>query len=129
MAEIIKIVGFGLVGIVLFTLIKNVKDELSVFVIVAVSAIISVYAFSMLGGVISEFQSILDRTSLDQDLFSGVLKVIGIGYVSEYGAGLCKDCGAESIGNKILLFGKICIFALSIPLLKALIEVTLGLAV
>jgi stage III sporulation protein AD len=60
-------------------------------------------------------------------LFAGVLKVIGIGYVTEYSAGLCGDAGCSGIGSKILLGGKIAIFMVSLPVLEKLVDLVIKL--
>lgn len=127
MIDVIKVIGVGLVGVVLYNLLKTVKSELSVFVLIGCGVVIISMVLRALGGVFAEFQAIIDSTGLDNDLFSGVLKVVGVAYLTEYASSICKDSGADGLSSKILLAGKISIFALSLPLVKALVELLIGM--
>ena len=125
--EIAKIIGICLVGAIIFNLVKTVKSELSIFVVICTGVLVLGAILSAIGGILLEFQEILDVSGIDQDLFGGVIKVVGIGYITEYSASLCRDSGVESLANKMLLAGKIAIFALSLPLIKGLIEMLVGI--
>ena len=124
--DFLKVIGIAVVATVLYNLVKNTKGELSIFVIIGAGILILSVVFSSLGGVISEFQSIIEVSGVDNELFTGVLKVVGIAYITEYAAGLCRDAGAESISKKVLFSGKIGIFALSLPIVKALVNMLVG---
>ena len=56
-----------------------------------------------------------------------ILKVTGIAFLTEFGVSICKDSGETAIANKIDLAGKILIIAISIPIISALLELTLKL--
>ena len=45
------------------------------------------------------------------------LKTMGIAYVTQFAAELCRDSGQSSIASKIELGGKVIIVTLSMPLL------------
>ena len=51
-----------------------------------------------------------------------LLKMIGITYVAEFSASLCKDAGNQAVAEQIEMFGKLSILALSMPVLLALLE-------
>ena len=125
--DIVKLICIGLVACVLFLLLKGVKSELSGLVIVCAGIVITGGALYGISGVLNEFSELLERSAVDTELLSGVIKVVGIGYVSEYAASICKDAGCESVGDKILFAAKVCIFSISLPLLKTLIELLIGL--
>ena len=54
-----------------------------------------------------------------------LLKMLGITYVAEFSANLCKDAGFGAIANQIEFYGKVMLIAVSIPILFSLIE-TIG---
>ena len=66
---------------------------------------------------------IADKSGIGTGLFSGMLKIIGIGYLTEFSANLCDDYGYLSIGKKIQLGGKITIFLMAIPIIGSLVEI------
>lgn len=48
--------------------------------------------------------------------------MIGITYVSEFAAGICKDAGYGAIASQIDIFARLYIMVLSMPVLLALME-------
>lgn len=125
--DIYKLIGVAIVGVLIVLVLKSAKSEFAFFATVGVGVIMLVYIISSLTGVIEVFSGIVNKTGVDGGLFTGVLKVIGIGYVAEYSAGLCNDAGCSSIGSKVLLGGKIAIFMISLPVLEKLVDLVIRL--
>ncbi|MBQ2714258.1 MAG: stage III sporulation protein AD [Clostridia bacterium] len=125
--DIFKIIGIGIIGTIIVGVLKGVRSDLAVYAIVVTGIVMLVNVISGLGGVVETFSSIIEKTKLDDGLFSGILKIVGIGYVTEYSAGLCSDAGGESIAQKILLSGKVAIFIISLPILNKLVETVVAL--
>ena len=63
-----------------------------------------------------------DLANLDDTLLKIILKVVGIGLLTEFSVVICKDAGNESIGKSVQFLGSAVILYLSIPLFTALIE-------
>lgn len=124
---IFKIIGIGIIGTIIVGLLKGMKSELSVYVSVATCIIIIINVLNGFVSVVETFNGIIDKTGIDSGLFSGVLKIIGVGYVTEYSAEICRDSGGESIASKITLGGKIAIFLLALPILNKLVEIVVAL--
>lgn len=64
----------------------------------------------------------LNMVEMEKSYFFQLLKMLGIAYVSEFAANICRDAGQQSIAGMIELFAKISIVVLSIPGLVFLIE-------
>ena len=60
-------------------------------------------------------------------MFKTLLKIIGVGYLVEFSAGVCIDSGNSSIADKIVLAGKVLIFSLSIPIISNLFNMIMDL--
>lgn len=125
--EIIKIIGVALITVVCVLLVKQVKPEIAVCIglvggIIIISMIIN-YVFE----IINAFTFIVDKTGVGTGIFKTVLKIIGVGYLAEFSANLCNDSGNTSIGDKIILAGKIIILAYSLPIVTSIIEVLMGI--
>lgn len=125
--DIYKLIGIGLIGMIMSVLLKSTKSEISLFVSIGTGIIMLIYILSSLTDVIEVFSEVVNKTGVDNGLFGGVLKVIGIGYITEYSAGLCNDSGNGAIGSKILLGGKIAIFLIALPIVDKLIEIVISL--
>lgn len=125
--DIFKIVSVGLVTVVAVILLKQIKPELSVFAIISGSVIILFLILESLGGLFGNYKDLIDKTGLDANIFSSVLKVVGIGYLVDFAGGICIDAGVPSIADKILLGGKVLILLMCMPVLNNLIQLVVSL--
>ena len=51
-----------------------------------------------------------------------LLKMIGIGYLVEFSAGILSDFGQNSVADKLIFCGKIVILILAIPILESVLS-------
>lgn len=65
----------------------------------------------------------MEKSGIDDRVFTAVLKIIGIGYLTEYSASVATDAGCASVAQKLQLGGKIVIFLMSISIVTALVDV------
>lgn len=107
----------------LVLILKSVKPEFAVFVTIGTGVVILIYLVNSLSSVVLAFDKIVDKSGLPVEMFKSILKIIGIGYLTEYSASICEDAGCGSIGSKIQLGGKLTIFLMSINIVVSLIEV------
>ncbi|MEG2413875.1 MAG: SpoIIIAC/SpoIIIAD family protein [Clostridia bacterium] len=125
--DIFKIIGVALVGAICSLVLKNTHSQYALLVTLATGLVILIICVNSLNGVILAFQEIVDKTGVDQKLFAQLLKIIGIGYLTEYSASICADLECGSIGKKLGFAGKITIFIMSLPIVKGLVEVVAAL--
>ncbi len=118
----IKIISLAFVIVVCVIIIKQYRPEMAVAVEVAGAIVLLTYIFSLIKDSFSFVDYVLNTTGLNSNLFSVLLKIIGIGYLTEFSANCCVDCGNSSVASKVLLAGKLTIFVLSIPILKELLD-------
>ena len=116
-----KIIGVGLVTAIAALILKSSKPELAFAVTIAGGVIILIFALDMLGASLRIFTDIAEKTGIDQSLVKIILKIVAIGYLVEFSAGIVEDCGSKSIADKLVLAGKIIIFTVSIPIIQSLI--------
>ena len=57
------------------------------------------------------------------DFMEILIKMLGISYICELSAGICKDAGYHSIAMQIVIFGKITIMTLGSSILFSLIKI------
>ena len=119
--ELAKIIGVGLVTAIAALILKSSKPELAFAVTIAGGVIILIFALDMLGASLRIFTDIAEKTGIDQFLVKIILKIVAIGYLVEFSAGIVEDFGSKSIADKLVLAGKIIIFTVSIPIIQSLI--------
>ena len=59
---------------------------------------------------------------IDATYLNALLKMIGITYVGQFSAGICRDAGYSSIAGQIEIFAKLSILVISMPILTGLME-------
>ena len=121
--ELFKIIGVGLLTVVCYVIIKPIKPELAIFVSLAGSCIVLIFCIDALSGVIDLISNFVNKTGLNSGLFSLILKIIGIGYLTEFASNLCLDAGNNSVSEKILFAGKIFILILSLPIISSMLNI------
>ena len=124
--EIIKIIGVGFVTAITSLILKATKPELSFAVTMAGVIIILMFIVDALSGTIAVFASIANMSGVENGLIKLLLKIVGVGYIVEFGAGILQDFGAQSIADKVSLAGKITIVMLSLPILESLLSLMKG---
>lgn len=123
---IFKIIGVGICTIVVSIVLKQYKPELSVLVNICGGLVIFMFAIDGVSTLVSEFYSIENLTS-QIEIVKPIMKVLGVGYITEFTANLAEDSGNKSVASKIVLGGKVAICTLALPILKQLINAIISL--
>lgn len=128
MMDIFKIVGVGILGVITAGFVKSAKSEFSVFVVMVTGLVILIMIAKGMAEVLEKFSLIVEKTGIPTALYKAMLKIVGVGYLTEFSAGICEDYGAGSVGKKLQLSGKIAIFLLAVPVVEAFVNVVDKLA-
>ena len=123
LVELFKIVGVGLLTLICYVVVKPIKPDIAIFISLAGGCVILIFCIDSLVSVISAITGIFEKTGLNNSLFKSILKIIGIGYLTEFASGLCIDSGNSSLSDKILFAGKLCILVLSLPIITNLLNI------
>ena len=125
--EIFKIVGVGILTCIVAVIIKQIKPEFFILVVLAGSIIVLLLVADRLKSLIDYIITIFSKTRLDYSLFSSILKIIGVGYLTEFASSICNDSGNTSVGEKIIFAGKVVILCLSLPIITSLLDTIIEL--
>ncbi len=124
--EIIKIIGVGFVTAITSLILKATKPELSFAVTMTGVIVILLFIVQSLSDTLAVFASIANMSGVENGLVKLLLKIVGVGYIVEFGAGILQDFGSQSIADKVALAGKIAIVMLSLPILESLLTLMKG---
>ena len=122
MVEIFKVLGVGIVTAMAVILLRGAKPELAFAVTLTGVVIISFFIIASLKNVLSVFQGIVEVTGIENSLIKLLLKIVGVGYVTEFGAGILTDFGSSTIADKVLIGGKLVVILLSLPIMQSLLQ-------
>lgn len=123
--DIIKIIGIGLVSLIIIILLKQYKPEFAVYASILAGAIIIFLIMDKLSGIVELIKSIANKTSINSKFIGLLLKITGIAFISEFAVSICKDSGEGAIASKIELGSKILIISMSIPIISSMLELVL----
>ena len=69
---------------------------------------------------------IASMSGMKNDLIKLLLKIVGVGYITEFAAGILNDFGSAALADKVALSGKIAIVLMSLPIIENLLELVGG---
>ena len=120
--EIMKIIGVAFITTIAAVLLKATKPELSFAVTVTGIIVILLFIVDALQNTLTVFTAIAEITGVENGLLKILLKIVGVGYITEFGAGILNDFGSNAVADKVVLFGKITIVLLSLPIIESLLK-------
>ena len=123
--EIIKIIGIGLIALVVILILKQYKPEYAIYVSLIAGILILTLSLGQLSGIINLLKDISSKANINTKFLSLLLKITGISFLTEFAVSISKDSGEIAIANKIDLGGKVLIIVISIPIITALLETVL----
>ena len=122
MDEIIKIIGIGLIALVIVVILKQYRPEYTIYISIIAGVLILFLAMEKLSGIISLLKSISDKTYINKQFLGILLKITGIAIITEFAVSICTDAGEKAIASKIEIGSKVIIIAMSIPIVSSLLE-------
>lgn len=122
MQELIKVAFLGIVGVMLALQFKGQKLEYGMYVGMGIGILIFGYAVRQVEVLASQMGKLKDYVGSSESYLSILVKVIGITYICEFSAGICKDAGYQSVAGQIEVLGKLSVMFAGFPILFAVIE-------
>ena len=115
--EIIQIVGLGIVVTILVVIIKQQRPELAIQLSIVAGVIIFGMMLGKIVAVINVMKQIAQKSNVSMLYMGTVLKIVGVAYIAEYGAQICKDAGEGAVASKIEFAAKVIVIVLAIPII------------
>ncbi len=125
--DILQIVCIGIVAVILSVTIKQQKPEIALQVSIVTGLLIFIIIVVKLTSVIDFIKAFSRKADIDATYITILLKIVGIAYIAEFGAEVCKDAGETSIASKIELAGKVTIVILAVPIISSLLDLVVKL--
>ena len=123
--DIIKIIGIGLIALIIIIIVKQYRPEFTIYVSLVAGALILLMVMDKIGGIIDLLTSLSNKTAINNEFLVLLIKITGIAFLTEFAVSICKDSGEVAIANKVDLGGKVIIISMSIPIIASLLETIL----
>ncbi|SFL81366.1 stage III sporulation protein AD [Pelosinus propionicus] len=120
--EIIQIVGLGFIVTLLILIIKKEKPEIAVQLSLTLASIIFLLILTKITVVLNLFRDMAEKANISQMYLNTILKIIGIAYITEFGAQVCRDAGEGAVAGKIEFAGKVMVMVMAIPIIALVMD-------
>ena len=123
--DIVKIIGVGLIALIIIVVLKQYRPEFVIYVSLIAGALILLMVIDKIGSIIDLLTTLSNKTAINNEFLILLIKITGIAFLTEFAVSICKDSGEVAIANKVDLGGKILIISMSIPIISSLLETIL----
>lgn len=121
MQELIKIAFLGVAGVLLAIQFKAQKPEYGIYIELAAGILIFSYTVRQVAAVMAQLGQLKAYLGGAETYLAVLLKVIGITYICEFSADICKDAGYGTVAGQIEVLGKLSVMFAGLPVLFAVI--------
>ena len=122
MIEIIKIGLLGIIGVLFAGWFKGSKPEYTLYIGVGAAVLIFSYAVRFFYSLIARLLDLQAYMEGGEGYLGTLLKIVGITYICEFSAGICKDAGFAAVASQIEVLGKLAVMFAGLPVLFAVLE-------
>ncbi len=120
--EVIKIGVLGIAGVMIALQFKSTRPEISMYVGFAVCIVIFSLSLDGLYRIMRQMEILQQYMQVSGPYFKLLFKAVGITYICEFCASVCRDAGHSAIAGQIEIFGKVSVLFLGMPVLTAIVE-------
>lgn len=119
--------GLAVTAAVLCTAVRPQQPQIAGVCAAAAGCMLLLAALEQLETVQSTFARLAALGGLKEGYLDVLVKVLGMSFASELASQTCADLGEPGLGAKVGLAGKLCVFALTAPMLLTMLEMILEL--
>ncbi len=122
MTLLIKVAFLGIAGVLLALQFRGSRAEYATYIGLAVSVVIFGFCLRQVESVTSFLIRIKGYLDGMEGYLAILLKAVGITYICEFSADICRDAGYQAVAGQIEVLGKLTVLFAGLPVLFAVIE-------
>ncbi len=115
----LAIVIVALICAIIIIYLKNINNDLTILALIMSGIIIVSISFEYLYNSFDMIRKIINLSGIDSQLYSIMFKIVAIGFLIEFGAGVIDDFGLKSLADKLIFVGKVIILFVALPIIYA----------
>ncbi len=121
--EIFRIAAIGIITALCVLVLRENRSDIATLIGITGGVIILLSLIDYFTQIFDFLKQLIDKAGIDGGVIKALVKIVGIGYVAEFSAGIVEESGSKALAEKIALGGKVIIFIMSIPIIKLLFEI------
>jgi len=118
----LRIIAGVLITAILSLVLSKHSSDISLLLTIAVCCIVVLAACSYLQPVLSLARKLVEIGQLDTGLLSVLLKVTGIGLISQIAGFICADAGKQTLEKAVQIVATAAILCISVPAIEEMIS-------
>ncbi len=115
------------IGALLAVVVKRGSPETALLVTLAAAVAVLLFLSSALEELTAFLKELAENSGVSLALFGPLYKTVAIALVVKVGAGLCRDAGESALASVVETAGAVCALLVSLPLLRAVLELLMEL--
>jgi stage III sporulation protein AD len=123
-----RIGGLALTGLTALLVLRSYKPDWAPLIRLAVAVIFLGITLTMVATVLDYVQELTSATgALSEETWPLLLKALGIAFLTETAASLCRDSGEAGLAGWVETAGRLEILLLSFPLIRTVLDAVAAL--
>lgn len=127
--NIAAIVGIGLTAAALSAVLKRFGGGSALVISIAACAVILYLVITSLSPLLGFISELAEEAHTESAYLAVMMKALAVCYITGLAAESCRDSGEGAIAAKIELAGRTAVLLISVPLLKAIVDIVRGLII
>lgn len=122
MTALIGVCGLCICTSLICKITERYAKEQAVMLSIIVCVFVFILLLSDIPVIFGKIDELMSRTEVDADYIKIIFKALGICYLTQFSADICRDCKETAAASAVEIFGKIQLILISIPIFESLIE-------
>ena len=121
MELIFRLLALCILAAVLALLLREEKQVLAIFVIIALVVVAVPLLLEPFSDIFAVFDQMIAMSMLSSEIFTPMVKVVGIAAVTKVGCSLCKEADSDTAAALLEMGGTCCALLTALPLVSAVL--------
>ena len=121
--DIFKLMGVGIVAVVLITMLKQYKPEFSIMVSIGIGILIVGTVMAGIVPILDEARTMFTSSNMPSEYLEVMFKALGICFITQIACDICRDSGQSGIATKLEMAGKVGVLLVSMTLIKDVLSI------
>lgn len=121
--ELTTVLAICIIAAFICLMLSSYKPEYAAVIALIAGAYVFLLLLKGVIPTVKGLSAIISGAGLSSEYLKTALKALGVCYITQFAADLCRDFGQSALAGKAELAGKCAVFLLSVPLLSSIVEI------
>ncbi len=121
--SIFSIAAVGIITAFCVIILKESRADIAMLVGIVGGAVILLSLTAYFTEIFTFMSKLAVFAGINDEVFKILIKIVVIGYVADFAAGIIEESGSKALSEKVVLGGKLLIFVVSLPIIKLLLQI------